>query len=288
MMNKKKKKAYTVMFIPDDNGRTFYIRINRSIIYALVFFCVIFVLGIVALLLGSGEIGAKLQLTYSLLNENKRLKDENAKLRDINSKIESIEHTRAYLRRLAASIGEGTIGTPVSKLASGKEKIYTEDSLDAFIGDLRTDETEVYKEARRLTASRGEGVSYSIPNISPVDGWITKKFRRESNTSFNNHLGLDFAAKRGTPIRSTAPGIIHSVSNDTYLGLIITVKHSLGFITRYGHCMQALVSRGDRVERGQTIGLLGNTGRSSAPHVHYEIIKNGKHEDPLKYIFKRM
>ena len=274
------------MFVPDDNGRTFYIRINRSVMYALIFFCVIFVLGISALLLRSGEIGAKLQLTYSLLNENKRLAEENEKLRNITQKIESIEHTSNYLKRLATSVGEGSISTPVSKLSTTKEDIFTEDSLDAFIGDLRAEESEVYREMKVSSASREE-LSLSIPNIAPVDGWITKYYLKDATAPQHNHLGVDFAATEGTPIRSTAPGIIHDVSNDTYFGVIVTVRHKFGFITRYGHCMQALVSKGDRVERGQTIALLGNTGRSTAPHVHYEILKDGKNVDPLTHIFKR-
>jgi len=274
------------MFVPDDNGRTFYIRISRSIIYALIFFCIIFVLGISALLLRSGEIGAKLQLTYSLLNENKRLAEENKKLRNITQKIESIEQTTGHLKRLATSVGESDIITSVSLLSKKNEDMFTEDSLDAFIGDLRTEELKVYKEVKASSAT-GLELSLSIPNISPVDGWVTKQYKKDAEAPVDNHLGLDFAATAGTPIRSTAPGVIHDVSHDTYFGLVVTVKHKFGFITRYGHCMQALVVKGDRVQRGQTISLLGNTGRSSAPHVHYEILRDGKNVNPEKYIYKR-
>ncbi len=275
------------MFVPDDNGRTFYIRINRSILYALIFFCIIFVFGISALLLRSGEIGAKLQLTYSLLNENKRLAEENKKLRNISQKIVSIEQTSSYLKRLATSVGESDIITSVSALSKKNEDLFTEDSLDAFIGDLRTEGAEVYKEVKASSAT-GVELSLSIPNISPVDGWITKRFNKDTKTPGDNHLGLDVAATTGTPIRATAPGVVHDVSHDTYFGLIVTIKHKFGFITRYGHCMQALVAKGDRVQRGQTIALLGNTGRSSAPHVHYEILRDGKNVDPEKYIYKRL
>lgn len=287
-MKKKKKKSYTVMFIPDDNGRTFFIHINRYLIHSTIFFLVIFVIGIILLLVKSGEIGAKLQLTYSLLNENRRLNEENEKLKNIVKKIESIERTSFYLRRLASVVGENELETPVSKIThTNKETIFTEDSLDAFIGDIRTEGSEVYKQLKVSSASREE-ISVSIPNIRPVDGWITKKFFRDNNNKLLNHLGVDFAAKSGTPIRSTAPGVIKDVENDKYFGLLVTVKHKFGFVTRYGHCMQILVSKGDYVERGQTIALLGNTGRSSAPHVHYEIIKDGKNIDPLKYIFDRL
>ena len=103
-----------------------------------------------------------------------------------------------------------------------------------------------------------------------------------------SHLGVDFAAQKGTPIRSTAPGVVEDVINDTYFGLLITIKHKFGIMTRYGHCMQTLVSKGDKIERGQTVALLGNTGASSAPHLHYEILKDGKNVDPMKYMFDRI
>jgi murein DD-endopeptidase MepM/ murein hydrolase activator NlpD len=67
---------------------------------------------------------------------------------------------------------------------------------------------------------------------------------------------------------------------------MVTIKHGYGFMTRYGHCLQVLVNKGDHVERGQTIALVGNTGRSSAPHLHYEIIKEGKNVDPQEYIIR--
>jgi murein DD-endopeptidase MepM/ murein hydrolase activator NlpD len=99
------------------------------------------------------------------------------------------------------------------------------------------------------------------------------------------HNGIDYAATLGTLIRATAPGVVEDVSNDTYFGKTLTIKHGYGFSTRYGHCSQIIVAKGDHVERGQTIALVGNTGRSSAPHLHYEVQKDGKNLDPTKYVF---
>lgn len=276
------------MFVPDDNGKTYYFRVNKNILYSLIFFLIVFALGITALIIKTGEIGAKLQFTYSLLNEKRRLNEENEKLKRVVKKIESIKQSTAYLKRLASTIGEKGLEVPVSQTAyNNRENFFEEDSLDAFIVDLRTDESEVYKQLEIMNATR-EDLYASIPNISPVDGWITKKFLKDNKNPTSNHLGVDFAAQKGTPIRSTAPGIVEGVVNDTHFGLFVTVKHKFGFVTRYGHCMQTLVSKGDRVERGQTIALLGNTGTSSAPHVHYEILKDGKNVDPIKYMFDRI
>ncbi len=283
--NKKKKRLYTVMFIPDGNGRTFFVRINRYLINSIVFFLFIFVLGVIILVFKSGEIGTKLQLISYLHNENKRLSTENSKLKIIVKKIESMEKMSGFLRRLAFSVDEDSLETHLSKVTYSDSN-FEDNSLDAVINNIHTENTVEYKKFKMSNATKRE-LSVSIPNISPVNGWITKRFLKDKKNVFNCHLGVDFAAKKGTPIRSTAPGIVENVENDNYFGLIVTIKHKFGFITRYGHCMQILISKGDYVKRGQTIALLGNTGLSSAPHVHYEILKDNENVDPLKYIFDR-
>jgi murein DD-endopeptidase MepM/ murein hydrolase activator NlpD len=88
----------------------------------------------------------------------------------------------------------------------------------------------------------------------------------------------------GTPIKATAPGIVEDVRTDPFLGLLITVNHENGYTTKYGHCSQVLISMHDRVKRGQIIALVGNTGRSTAPHLHYELLKDEVNIDPLKYL----
>ena len=79
--------------------------------------------------------------------------------------------------------------------------------------------------------------------------------------------------------------MVEDIINDENLGLLVTIKHDHGFMTKYGHCSQVLISKHVSVKRGQTIALVGNTGRSTAPHLHYEILKDGKNIDPAKYLF---
>jgi murein DD-endopeptidase MepM/ murein hydrolase activator NlpD len=121
----------------------------------------------------------------------------------------------------------------------------------------------------------------------PVNGWITKHFLKGSGRTgagSDSHNGIDIAAAHGTPIRATAMGVVEDIRNDKYLGLTVEIRHDHGFVTRYSHCSQILVSLYDRVNRGQTIALVGNTGRSTAPHLHYEVLKNGRYVDPMEFI----
>jgi len=127
----------------------------------------------------------------------------------------------------------------------------------------------------------------STPSIRPVRGWITSKFgyRKSPFTGQREfHSGLDIANKSGTKIIATANGRISYAARKTYIGNLVIIDHGFGKVTKYGHLKKVLVKRGQKVKRGDVIGLVGNTGRSTGPHVHYEVRINGTPVNPLKYI----
>jgi len=131
----------------------------------------------------------------------------------------------------------------------------------------------------------------STPAISPVSrdasSWVTSNFgyrlspftqRREF------HKGYDISGRKGTPILATADGVVTFAGKKGLLGNAIVIDHGHGIITRYGHCDEFLKKRGDKVKRWEPIALMGNTGRSTGPHVHYEVHLNGIPVNPEKYI----
>lgn len=264
------------MFIPEGKEKTFSIHVYRSIVYSFVFFIIIFFIGSLCLLLKSGEIATKLQLVYALRNENKKLIEENKKLNFVRDKIEKIETLGVYLQKMATIAGD-----PV-KLKEQSSNFLTRPGEEPNSKNEGPEEAKDFKQKSEVS----QGFLAAIPNIEPTEGWLTRKFVAQQNDTEQVHSGVDFAATSGTLIRSTARGVIDDVYKDTYFGLTVVIKHGYGFVTRYGHCLQVLVAKGDHVERGQTIALVGNTGRSSAPHLHYEVIKDGKNVDPLEYIIR--
>jgi murein DD-endopeptidase MepM/ murein hydrolase activator NlpD len=279
---KKANRRYTVMLVPEGNERTFAFPVHRSLLGILLAALAIFVLGLTVLLFKAGDIGLKLQLVNYLREENARLRIDNERLRTVSSTIDSMAHLIAYLERLATAVGvEAEALSPPPASVSGEQNIFTKDRHDRFLDDVRGESSP--GEMLSEKASSSDYLS-SIPNIRPVEGWVTRRFGVSGADGRSMHNGVDFAAATGTLIRSTAPGIVDSVMHDTYFGLMVSVKHKHGFTTRYAHCSQILVSPGDRVGRGQTVALVGNSGRSSAPHLHYEILRDGAHVDPLKYI----
>ena len=101
------------------------------------------------------------------------------------------------------------------------------------------------------------------------------------------HTGLDYSAPRGTPIYATGDGKIVTVrTNFGGYGKEVEIDHGYGFVTKYAHMESFNVKQGQKVKRGECIGYVGNTGRSTAPHLHYEIIKDGQKINPVHYFYK--
>lgn len=98
------------------------------------------------------------------------------------------------------------------------------------------------------------------------------------------HEGLDFSGKKGTPVVAVAAGIVTWSGVHVGYGNLIEVSHGNGYVTRYAHNTKNLVNVGDKVEKGEVIATMGNTGRTTGTHVHFEVIQNGKHVDPKKYL----
>jgi len=129
----------------------------------------------------------------------------------------------------------------------------------------------------------------STPSIWPSRGWVTSGFgfRKSPFTGLREkHEGWDIAARAGSPIRATADGEVVVEGREYGYGNMIEINHGYGVMTRYGHNSKHLVKVGDRVKRGQVIALVGNTGRSTGPHVHYEVLLHGVPVSPKNYILE--
>ena len=129
----------------------------------------------------------------------------------------------------------------------------------------------------------------STPSIWPIRGWVTSGFgfRKSPFTGLREkHEGWDIAARNGSPVRTTADGVVVVEGREYGYGNLVEIDHGYGLVTRYGHNSKHLVKVGDRVKRGQVIALVGNTGRSTGPHLHYEVLLNGLPANPKNYILE--
>lgn len=145
---------------------------------------------------------------------------------------------------------------------------------------------EAFEELHKYLQSQ-KSLLASTPAIWPTTGWMSSAFgyRKSPFTGLKEfHRGIDIATRMGTPIIAPADGTVTSARTNGGLGKCIVIKHGHGMVTRYGHLKKYLVKPGTRVKRGDKIALVGNTGRSTAPHLHYEVHLNGIAVNPAKYI----
>ena len=127
----------------------------------------------------------------------------------------------------------------------------------------------------------------ATPAIRPTDGWISSTFgyRTSPFTGLREfHNGLDIATQKGTPILAAADGVVTFAGTKGLMGKLIVIDHGHGMVTRYAHIHKMLKKRGDAVKKGDTIALVGNTGRSTGSHLHYEVHLDGIPVNPAKYI----
>lgn len=122
-------------------------------------------------------------------------------------------------------------------------------------------------------------------------GWMSSRFGRRTDPFTGKlawHAGVDFAGKEGSEIVSVGSGVVTWAGDRYGYGLMVEVNHGGGYSTRYAHAKELKVKVGDIVHKGQTVALMGSTGRSTGPHVHFEVRKNGRPVDPTRYVNRRV
>jgi murein DD-endopeptidase MepM/ murein hydrolase activator NlpD len=126
------------------------------------------------------------------------------------------------------------------------------------------------------------------PQGRPVDsGWISSYFGKRTDPFTGkpaNHTGIDFAGKAGADVIAVADGVVTWASKRYGYGLMIEINHGNGYATRYAHNSENLVAVGDEVKKGQTVALMGDTGRATGPNLHFEVLQNGRRVNPVNFI----
>jgi murein DD-endopeptidase MepM/ murein hydrolase activator NlpD len=139
----------------------------------------------------------------------------------------------------------------------------------------------------RSGLERRQALGRATPSGFPVVGWLSSLFGSRQdpiNGGADFHSGLDISANYGTPVRATADGKVESAAFSGNYGNAILVQHGLGMATRYGHLSRFAVFPGQTVRRGDVIGYVGDTGRTTGPHLHYEILINGQAINPMRLL----
>ena len=160
--------------------------------------------------------------------------------------------------------------------------------MDAM--DARTDQ---YTDLFTLIESRlleGRLAQLLIPSTTPVSGPVGSGFGFRTDPITGRgalHMGLDFPADVGTPIAAAAGGVVVNAETHAAYGQMVDIDHGNGLVTRYAHASKLLVKSGDLVRRGQTVAQVGNSGRSTGPHLHFEVLVDGVPQNPARFLAGR-
>jgi murein DD-endopeptidase MepM/ murein hydrolase activator NlpD len=165
------------------------------------------------------------------------------------------------------------------------------DKLHKAIDSVLQHESLVELDIQSLTTALYDQRDYmnSLPTLKPTNGWYTSGFGVRSSPFTGKstmHEGLDIANHIGSAILATASGVVTYAGPRAGYGNLVTINHGYGIQTQYGHISKAYVKVGEKVKRGQKVAAVGNTGRSTGPHVHYEVRVNGIPMDPYFYILE--
>jgi murein DD-endopeptidase MepM/ murein hydrolase activator NlpD len=287
-------KRFTILIIPEGSHRVRRFSLRSNLLKLVAAAAVILTVAVSGLIIDY-------TMTQLDRSELQRLQVENfaqreelqrlaVKLEDLRQEMVVLAQNDAKVRVMAKltapkSDSMSGIGGPSREDDLGREFTNIQQRIDEVRRqiDLRRESQEeiqgILNDQRSLLAAK--------PSGWPTKGWLTSGFgvRNDPFTGKRKmHEGLDIAARTGTPVYATADGIVSSVRTEAGYGKVVTIDHGYGYRTVYGHNSKYNVKVGQRVRRGDQIASIGNTGRSTGSHVHYEIRLNGVPVNPRKYL----
>lgn len=178
----------------------------------------------------------------------------------------------------------------IKELSNNEVELTINEKATKALEEIQIDDLEVAKEntVEKLNIDTTESIA-DINGIKvatlPVTGTISSRYGVSSKIRVSTHTGLDIAATTGTPIKVVADGTITFAAYSGSYGYLVKVDHGNGVETWYGHTSKMLVKEGQAVKAGNTIALVGSTGNSTGPHLHFEVRINGEHVNPQKYLY---
>ena len=246
-----------------------------------------------------------LKLESRLTEAEKTIEDQSTQLLSMASKVREVASDLNRVRqfdtklRLMMNVESnladvGNAGTSLSEeMAAGALPLHRQAlaarKMHAFLRKLSDDvrlEEVTQQELLRLLRENREMLA-SMPSIWPAEGFISSPFGYRSSGFTGRgefHKGLDIRARSGTPVIAPARGTVSFAGSDGAYGLSVEVRHSAAVATKYGHLQRFTVREGQAVRRGDILGYVGSTGRSTGPHLHYEVKLNGVYVNPMRYI----
>lgn len=296
--------SFTLIVVPDRQSEVRRFRLKRAWVIQALAILTVLVLVSVGLVAHYGSVVTEANENPALRDENLKLKSEIAVIREqlthVQGTLDRVERFDQKLRAITL------LSDPQRNLAMGPtEPVAAQGSSDnqfvrspgqespqALLGKLDKLSAEATRQEQSLQElqayfSGQKSLLASVPSVWPTRGWVTSDFgsRVDPYTSERvMHAGIDIAGPHGKEIIAPSDGTVVFAGLEGGYGNVIVIDHGYGIKTRFGHLASIRVKPGERVKRGDLIAAMGNTGRSTGPHLHYEVRVNGIAQNPRKFI----
>jgi murein DD-endopeptidase MepM/ murein hydrolase activator NlpD len=283
------KRFYTCIIVPDASQHLHKVRIPVPALYVLASVALMMFLGAIGLSFHYISMATRTADVEKLESENARLKIDNNQLRlsttRLDKQVTALENEAEIINRaLEADPVFRRISRSKGSVGGSRENVLTSslngniDALRARLEDLDRQMSLLDEKTKRIR---------STPTIWPLNGRIGSHYggRLDPFTGDREtHVGVDIVAPRGTPIKAPADGVVRFAARQGQYGNLVVLEHPGGLTTRYGHLARFNVKPHSTVHKGQIIGYVGVTGRTTAPHLHYEVRLNDRPVNPLPYL----
>lgn len=302
-------RRWTLIVVPHGSKSSRSIEVSRKLLRVVAALSVTVTVGVLSLLYVTTTKWVDISELNRLEKTNQLLAHELDRTREsldlISDTLETMVERDRQVRLLAGleptdrEVVRAGIGGPRIAPAP-EERFLAADQLGQEALEMKFDVSGLLRRANLLAGSFRDAVDTvetmvtrlqhtpSLEPIQPGEGWFTSPFTSRRVHPIHGearpHEGIDISAPLGTPILAPAKGIVVDVGNRQGYGKTVTISHGFGVVTKYAHCSKILVRVGQRVDRNQEIALVGNTGLATAPHVHYEVLLNGKPQNPRDFI----
>jgi murein DD-endopeptidase MepM/ murein hydrolase activator NlpD len=255
---KKRERHLSVIIVPHHRGRQWSCDVSYTALRWLVAGLGVLVLAVAFLIVSYGKIYWRAGQYELMRTRQAAMEAEFAKLQQYRAELTKIRTTESKVRQI--------LGVPKQP-----------DTLTAAeMARSAGPGTRIASESVGGQTPVNAGSQRSTPSLMPTRGWISSGLNAE-------HRGVDIAARLDQPVLATADGIVVFAGWDSYYGNKVEIHHDERFTTIYGHCAKILVKQGQPVKKGQMIALVGSSGKSTGPHLHYEMMAGGKIVDPSIY-----
>jgi hypothetical protein len=261
---KQAPKRVRVYLVPDSGQESLDWNVPFVYFRILVLVLVIGLLALLFLIFSSGSLMMEKQQKRVLQG---RLDDMTIKVARVNSLEIQLEETTMVLLKIQGMLGlrDDASDSLLQGMVAARGRIG--DTMDLLESDMAID---------------GRQMLQSSPSVWPIRGWITRSFQGKRGDDY--HPGLDLVAEEGTPIRAAGDGIVLVAGWNEEYGNFVVIEHGFGLSSLYAHNNSLTVQKEDRVKAGDAIAFLGNTGRSTGAHLHFEVRRNGIAVDPRNYL----